>query len=333
VTINSCSLGNQPGPRHHALIGDRLVLSGDLKLVKQVIDVTKGEAPSLAETVDFRHAQGQVGEGAVLTAYVSASAVANALDRRVGPTEVGGRAVLRRVREAVGRARYAVLWGKRDAALEGCLTVQYGERGIPPLLRTTVAQPGTELSVPRFVPESAAFSLIRSLNPAACWDEILGFLQEVNPPVAQRAEKGLQKLVQLMGGVDSAEQLFSELGNEVGLFVLPGSEAQGPPRIGLVLALNETAHIPVALETFVGTAAVFAAVEGKADVSLVHAEIDGVRVTTIRVRKPSPWDRFSPSMAVVKGHLVVSLMDEVEMVSGYGSDRTEHALRVRFDAR
>lgn len=321
VTINTCSLGNQPEPRHHALVGDRLVLSEDLEAVKQVIDVTKGEAPSLAESVDFKHAMGQVEEGAILTAYLSAGAVANAIDRKAGATDAGGRTVLRRVREAVGRARYAVLWAKSDAVIEGRLTVQYGEQGIPPLLRTTVAEPGTDLSAPRFVPGNAAFTLARSLNPAACWREIVGFLQEVNPPAAQKAERGLRKLVQLIGGVDSADQLFSELGNEVALFVLSGADAQNPPRVGLVLALNETAHIPVALETFVGTAAVFAAVEGKADVSLVHAEVGGVRVTTVRVRKPSPWDRLSPSMAVVRGHLVVTSTRDAmrEVIAAAGS--------------
>ncbi len=79
------------------------------------------------------------------------------------------------------------------------------------------------------------------------------------PPAS--CKKRLADVVDTIGGVNSREQFFSELGNQVGIFIQPGPQGGYPAGV-LALQLRQTTHIPDALATLVGGAAVAARSKG-----------------------------------------------------------------------
>ena len=313
VTVHSSVLRNKVKHRHHVFLGKVLAVSEDLEALRKVIDVHKGEAGSLGALAQYRQARSLAAEGAAVTAYVDlqralpprAPRAFNQTGRRTGnPLK---RLVRARLEEILPHLRYAVFSAVGDErGLRGRLTVCYRDDELPPLLESVLPEPGSAMDILRLAPESAAVVGGRSLDHAAIWDAIVETLEEHSPAAAEEARTKIDALVTVLGGIHTPEQLFEEIGPQMAVFILPSGEAGNPPEAAVALELRETAHIPLALETLVGTAAVAATAEGKAQASIEYDAYKGVPLTSVHVEMPAGWRKLRPTMCVVDGDLVLS---------------------------
>lgn len=203
--------------------------------------------------------------------------------------------------------RYAVFSAVGDdRGLTGRLTVKFRDDALPSLLESVLPEPGSAMDILRLAPGSAAVVAGRNINHTAIWEALVGTLEEHNPAAAEQARVKLDALVNVLGGIHTAEQLFEEIGPQMAVFILPAGEAGNPPEVAVALELRETAHIPLALETLVGTAAVIATAEGKARASIEYDTYEGVAMTSVHVEMPAGLRKLRPTMCVVDGNLVLS---------------------------
>lgn len=314
VDVHSSVLRGKARHRHHVLLGRVLAVSEDLEPLRKVIDVHKGETTALGALAQYQEARTLAAEGAAVTAYVDLQRVQQ-FPHRSGeihrPGRRGRNPLRRLIRATLGEVfpdlRYAVFSAVGDdGGLTGRLTVKLRHDELPPLLESLLPEPGSAMDIVRLAPESTAVVAGRSVNHAAIWDAVVETLEEHSPAAAEEARAKLDALVTVLGGIHTPEQLFEEIGPQMAVFILPSGEAGNPPEVAVALELRETAHIPLALETLVGTAAVAATAEGKAQASIEYDAYKGVPLTSVHVEMPAGWRKLRPTMCVVDGNLVLS---------------------------
>ncbi len=297
--------------RYHALSGRVLAVSESRSAVQRVIDVIAGDAPALSSSEQYREATRAVPGNAVGCSYVGGALLEHCAEKvaqdaasepRPARGKAGGRAFKAALAETLGAAEFATLALTGDDALRLHLSVSYKDGRLPPRLHALLPEPGAGLDILDTVPPEAAIAVARNVNLQGAWNVLV----ETMDSGGVRAEAALEGIVAMVGGVESREQFFDELGGQAALFVLPGARHGTPPAVALVARLRSTDHIPEAIESIVGAVVYFARASGKQDVSLTKAEHSGTTVSTVRVEKPGPWKNLSPSFFLLDNQLVLT---------------------------
>jgi hypothetical protein len=297
------------GPRYHALLGNVLVVSEEQPAVRKVIDVVTGDAQALAATAKYRNAAAMMDGDAVVTGFLDAEPLrqvaafwkAGARGRK-GPETLLGL----RLAELLPLMEFGVLSAGADGAMDARLTLAYRGERLPNVLQDVLPAQGDTMEVLSLAPSTAILAGARSLDPAGAWNAAVETMLQADPERAEQMQLFMDRLVDAVGGVYSQEQLLSELGGEFGMFVLHGGEQTGLPAAAVAVELTETAHIPVALESVVGTVATFATMEGPHRITVDSATYKGVKVNTVASDAPGVWSKLRPSFGIIDGYLVAS---------------------------
>ncbi len=315
VTIHSGM--QKQGERFHALSGNVLVVGSQIEVVRRVIDVIQG-APSLAGTARYRQASELTPRDAPVTGYLNGDAlqplVQKLLQPLPGAMKPGAEVLRGRLADFLQQIDYGVLGVQGDGALRVQLSFAYKGGRIPDALRAALPRAGSRMDIRKLAPPSSVAVGVRSLNIQGAWDSTVQAVSAVRPAAADRLQKGLDDVVGMVGGVYSRDQLFSELGGQVGIFVLPAARAGDYPAGAIALELRETTHIPDAVGTLVGLDATVARSKGW-DVSIESPRYRDVQLSTVRINRQGPVGRLSPTFGVVGGYLVVaSTLDAAKQV-------------------
>lgn len=309
VKVRSSQAVSGQEDRVYAVLDKVLVVANppNRAMVRRVIDISQGQAGSLATVPRYRQAVSMVQKRPVMSAYVDVPAVLEMIER----TQPG--ASRDQVARFIGEwlhdnISYAVMSVTAGDALKVQMMVKYAGDRLPEYLQYLLPEKGDRLEILDLIPRSAVLAGGRSLNLRAAYDGLVELAQRAPGNSAQKMEEGLQFLVGMIGGVQSSDQLFEELGNEMGIFVLPSGQANQPPGAGVMLQLRETAHIPVAVETLAGTAVAAARSQGKMDLRMEAETYRDVSLTIVRSRmaKPAILRKISPTLCVVEGYLTVT---------------------------
>ncbi len=297
--------------RYHAVVGDMLVVSEDLPAVHQVVDVLSGHAQAIASSRDYAAAARMVPEDAAAMAYApgatlqALSEMLNAF-RPKGQGRALAAAVQARMAELMPLTRFAVLSVRADQGLHAQLTFAYEGQRMPAPLQAVLPHSGQRMDVTDLAPEGAALVGARQSDPEGAWQWVADALLRADPEGAEQLQRALDQLVSMIGGVRTRQKLFEELGEEVGVFVVPSMEAGGLPSAAVAIELDETAHIPIAAESIVGAVAVFASAEGPHSIHVTKSSYGGVDLNTVRSDAPGPWTKLSPTFGMVGDYWVAA---------------------------
>ncbi len=305
------------GERYHALVGNVLAVSSQPDAVQKVIDVLKG-APSLGATDACKRAASMTAKNAAITGFLNGAALQPLAQKLEAPgpkpNDVGAKLVRARLADFLRQVDYGVLGVSGDGALHVQLTFVYKNGRIPDALRAALPKPGSSLDILRLAPKSSVIVAARSLNVQGAWDSIVQAVAAVRPQGADKLKQGLDTAVGLIGGVYTPDQLFAELGGQVGVFVLPGAEGAAFPAGVVAIGLRDTTHIPDAVSTLVGVDAAVA--RSKAwDVTIDAPRYRGVQLSTVHINRPGPLAQLTPTFGVVDDYLVAaSTLDAAKQV-------------------
>jgi hypothetical protein len=306
VTIDSGM--QRQGQRFHAVSGDVLVVSNKIEAVQKVIDVIKG-APALSGTARYKQAMAVL-KGAPVTGFLNGDALeplAQMLAATGGPMRPApawNQIVRTRLAESLQQVDYGVLSVQGDGGLTARLTFAFRDGRIPQAVQSALPPEGSRMDVLGLAPQSCVLAAARSFSPKGAWDLAVQQAGQINPAFGDRLNMLLDDAVNVIGGVYTREQLFSELGDQVGVFILPGPQG-GYPAGALAIQLRQTTHIPDALATLVGTGIVAARSKGT-DITVESPKYHDVQLTTVRVKRPGPLEKLSPTFGVVDGNLIAA---------------------------
>ena len=305
------------GERYHALVGNVLVVSSQADAVQKVIDVLKG-APSLGATDACKQAAKMTDRGAAVTGFLNGAALQPLAQKLMepgsDPSDVGQKLIRERLADFLQQVDYGVLGVSGDGALRVQLTFVYRNGRIPDALRAALPKPGSSLDVQRLAPKSSVVVAARSLNVKGAWDTLVQAVASVRPEGADKLKAGLETAVGLIGGVYTPDQLFAELGDQVGVFVMPAAGDGGYPQGAIALGLHDTTHIPDAVSTLVGVDAAVARSKGW-DVTIDAPRYRGVQLSTVHINRPGPLAQLTPTFGVVDDYLVAaSTLDAAKQV-------------------
>jgi len=326
VTIHS---GMQKGGEgYHAIAGNVLVVSDKAAAVQKVIDVVQG-APALAGSPKYRDAMRMAGQDAPVRGYVDGAVLGAFVEQmQAAPrgTKPLGEAMRRRLVEVIPLINYLVLSVSEDAGLEAHVTVAYRDGRLPELLRNVLPEPGSRLDVLRLAPPSAVLAGARALDFEEFWNSLVEGVAAQDPAAAGKMQQRLDVVAGMITGIYSRDQLFDEIGTQMGLFVLPGSGPNALPAGVLAFELRQTAHIPAALRMMVGMGVMAAGKEQSQDISVKQSRYKDVQLTTVHGSK-GPLAVLSPTFGVVDGYLVAATsLEAVQKV--VDAARTNPAPRV-----
>ncbi len=316
VTIESGM--QKQGERYHAIVGNVLVVGGRVEVVQKVIDVIKG-APSLGGTARYKQASAVTARGAAVTGYLNGDALQPLAQKLMAPLpgamKPGAEIMRARLADFLQQVDYGVLGvSGSNAALQVQLTFAYKGGHIPDALRAALPEAGSRMDIQRLAPPSCVAVGVRSVNIKGAWNSTVQALASVRPEAADQLQKGLDSVVGAIGGVYSPDQLFSELGGQVGIFVLPAAQGGSFPAGALALELRNTTHIPDAVGTVAGLDAIVARSKGW-DVTVENPSYHDVQLTTFHINRKGPVGQLSPTFGVVKGYLVAaSTLDAAKQV-------------------
>lgn len=288
--------------RLYALLGRTMVAAKakNREVLEHVIDVHRGNAPSLTDTGEFARVTELVPEDAPVVGGLYMPRALEMLrnsPRRGLPIEV--------LSEWLEQMRFVTFYLRADDALRMHLTVDYKGDSIPPLAKSLYPPEGSRLKILDTLPSSAAVAGAQSIDLEELWTQLHDRLQKMRPAAARRMEQGLQAAVNAMGGIRTKEQLFDELGSEMAFAVLPAGEGSAPPSAALLLRLNKTDHIPVALETLAGTAVATINKQAGGGLELAYENYRGADMSVLRGGSQA-WKRVTPTLATVDKTLVLS---------------------------
>ena len=329
VKVRSSQAVSGQEDRVYAVLGKVLVVANppNRAMVRQVIDISQGQAPSLAQKPRYRQALSMMEKGAAMSGYVDVPAVLEMIDRT--QPGAGNDPVARFIGEWLhDNVSFAAMSLSGKEVLEGHMTVKYAGDRLPEYLQQLLPERGDRLEILDLIPRSAVLAGGRSVNLEAAYEGLLALAQRAPGNGAHKMEKGLEAVVGMVGGVQSSDQLFAELGDEMAMFVLPSGQANQPPAAGVMLQLRETAHIPVAIETLAGMAVAAARSEGKIDLRMKAETYRDVPLTMVRSKtvRPPILQKLSPTLCVVEDCLTItSSVDAAKAV--IDASRAENAYR------
>ena len=297
------------GEQYYAVSGNVLAAGQQLAAVQKVIDVVKG-GPSLGASAAYRSASGMTAKGAPITGYLSGQVLQPLVEKlsaapAAGQSQPLQRMLRSRVAEIASAVQYAALSVSGEKGLQVQLTLVYKDGRIPEALQCSLPEPGSRLDAMKLAPKTAAAVAARGINFQAAWDSQVKAVGAYDPALAQTLQTGLDRLVGMVGGVQSREEFFAELGSQVALVVMPAPDQKGLPEAALALQLRQTTNIPNALNTFVAMAVMGLQQQGKG-VSLDRSEYNGAHLTTVHTEANGPLGKLSPTFGVVGDYLVVA---------------------------
>lgn len=318
VKVRSSQAVSGQEDRVYAVLGKVLVVANppNRGSLRHVIDISQGQASSLAATPRYRKALSMVSKGSVISGYVDVPGVLEMIEKT--QPHASEDPVARFIGEWLhDNVSFASMSVTAKDALQGSMTVKYAGDRLPEYLASLLPEQGNDLEILNLIPRSAALAGARSTNLKAVYEGLHELAQRAPGKGAQQMEQGLQFMVGMIGGIQSSEQLFDELGDEMALFVLPSGHRDHPPAVGFMLQLRNKAHIPLAIETLVGTAVAGARGEGKIDIRIKAEKYHDVPLTVVRSDEVHPpvLRKLSPTLCVVGDYLTItSTVDAAKQV-------------------
>ena len=304
TTIHITRMADGQPDRAYALLGKVLVgaKTGDMQALKRVIKVYRGEGKSLADSARYRKTRSLMDGNALATAYVDMPRLLRLLPKDSDlKSDPGGRLL----RQWLETMRSAALSVTAKDSLRAHLAVQYKGGSLPPAAQALLPEEGAQLEVLESLPPSSAAAMARSTNLGALWRQSIETIERLDPHGAAKLREGMDAVVGSLGGIRTPEQLFDELGNEIAWAVLPPNDKNPRPAVALIVRLNETRHIPLALETLAGTAVTAMRKQGRTDVKLTYETYRDVSLTTVRGTEGT-WEKISPTLCTVGKNLTVT---------------------------
>jgi len=307
--------GAPPSNRHHAIIGDLLVVSEQLDVVRRTLDVVKGEQPSLATSPEYRAAAGFMRPTALVRAYFDTDRILAGRDLEAlfngGMQNPVIRMLARRMHQILPATRFAA--GDLTVDDEGVrlrYTILYDEEQLPPSLRALFPAKAAPLDITNLVPQSAVIAFANRVNKRALWHYVLESLAEANPQLADEAALQFAQVGMMCGGMDFERDLLPQLGDQAAVIVMPGSE-KSPPAMSIAIELNDLQSIPIALKTIAGTAATTARMQAQKtgvepQIALSRTNYATTDLTTLVLKDKKFAGRLEPTVFVSSRFMVLS---------------------------
>ena len=321
VEIHSSRLNkpNKPGApmtdRCHAVVGDLLIVSEELSVVRRVLDVVKSNQPSVAASPEYREAAKLMSSNALVRAYFDMDRISEMLDLE---TLLDGnirnpfiKVLAVRMKRILPATRY-VVGGltASDGLMRLRCNIIYDEQKLAPSLRTLFSFDQAELDIMNLAPRSAAFALAHRVNKLALWHYLLASIAESSPQLAADIALQVEQIGSMFGAMEFESELLPQIGEQTALVLTPGS-GQNPPALSIVIELNDTQSIPLALKTMAGSFAKVAQVEAEKKgvepaALLRRANYAGTDLFTLVLNDEKLAGKVNPTLFVYDRFMVVS---------------------------
>lgn len=305
--------------RHHARIGDVLVLSESLDVVKQTIDTMQGRTQSLLSTPEYREAKELMRTDAIGRAYVNTARMAES-----GIMEKLGNGNLRnplfktwhtRLKNNLEQSRFIVVNVMGNAArLEIRSSFAYDESRTPASFKALMPDRNVKLDIAMYRPDNAVASFCNSVNKVALWQFAMQTLRELKPDVAEKVREAAQHLGRSFAAMEFETEFLPQLGDQLALFVTPGA-GNAPPALTAVIQLTDSEALPQCLQTQAGSLAFVNWAESKKknkapDFTLVRENDGAVEYTRVNIHSGPAAGKITPTMCVLGDCMILSTSAE-----------------------
>jgi len=302
-------------PRHHARIGNLLIVSRSLDTVKKIIDIQQGRGNSLAATSDFREAQKLMRPNAICRAYLNSRNIAQS-----GLLDKLGNGNLRnplfktwytRLKQNLQISRYAVINIMGDATgLEIRSSFAYDELRAPASFKALMPKHDVKLDIARCRPANAVASFSNSVNKAALWKYTLQALREFKPEIADKVTAGARYVGKCFASMDFEKEFLAQIGDQFAVFVTPGA-GDMLPELTLAIELAEGELIPNCDRTQAGVIEFGNWTERQKqkkapDFSITRQKRGAVDYTTATIHSSPVAGKMTPTMCVVGRFMLLS---------------------------
>lgn len=321
VEIISVELGDprNPGmpskPRHHARIGNLLILSESRDTVKKIIDIMQGRAQSLLDTPEYREAKKLMRTTAIGRLYINTPKLVQS-----GITEKLANGNLQnplfktwhtRIKKNLEQSRFIVANVIGDATrLDIHSSFAYDQAKTPASINVLMPNRDTKLDIARCIPNNTVASFCNSVNKAALWKFAIQTMRELRPDLAEKAAEAARRFGQSFAAMDFQTEFLPQLGDQFALFVTPGP-GNAPPALTAAIELTDTATIPQCIQTQIGSIAFINWIENKKknkspDVKLTREKHGAVDYTRVDVSSGPVAGKITPTMCVAGKFMIIS---------------------------
>ena len=302
-------------PRHHARIGDLLIVSRSIDVVKKIIDIRQGRGNSLAATPDYQEAGKLMRRNAICRIYLNSRNIAQS-----GLLDKLGNGNLRnplfktwytRIKQNLQLSRYAVISIMGDATgLKIRSSFAYDELRAPASFKALMPRHDVKLDIARCRPANAVASFSNSVNKTALWKYTLQTLREFRPEIADKVEAGARHFGKSFAAMDFEKEFLGHIGDQFAVFVTPGA-GDMPPELTLAVELADGELIPNCIRTQAGSLAFINWAERQKqkktpDFSITRQKRGTVDYTTAKIHSGPVAGRITPTMCVVGKFMLLS---------------------------
>ncbi|MFP4027053.1 MAG: DUF3352 domain-containing protein [Candidatus Brocadiia bacterium] len=289
---------------------DLLLASEEAKYLRQVIDVLAGDADSLMQSVPYRKALKQTPADGFITCYVDVSAFWS-LARVLRGSEIlkkmppkarnpWTKYILFRMSELLPRIQSIAFSLHSTDRLTGRLHINFIGGKIPEELKTVFGEKGMGQSLPSFVPQNAVLAASRRVKFEALWDDIIRVMGKSDPAAKQRLERGIERMTNMIGGIEGKKDFFEQIGEQITFFALARRDEDKFPAAAVALELRKTEKIPNALRTLMGALAILGTAENEeVSATLQKLRYKEVPLTVTEIEANGPAGQFSPTLFVM----------------------------------
>ena len=304
--ITQCTLPD--GDRFHCFVGNALVVSKNLDLVKKVVDAAK-QAKPLVQT-ELANAFALMAEDSLIRVYIDTDAVAGKaetlLNGRLANPIVKG--FVQHMQSMLALVQFDTLAvALKDGRVELKNISVIDEHKVPAGLKAMYPKFTVKLDTLQLAPESAVWACAHQLDKAALWKYVIDQVMRRNPALAARLQMYTDSFSAMMGIQDFEAKLLPQIGDQVAVFVTSDDIPGSVPAISFAIDLKNDKEIPAGIRALAGTMIGLAQLQARrVDIALANSTYKGVSFTTLTINNPQFVDRLCPTMFVAGGKLVFS---------------------------